>query len=401
MTTPISRRAVLKGIAIGATSPAWIRFAQPASAAAKAAVNPNRDHHLLVVFLRGGNDALRTVGPIGNDALDKLRPSLALRASDAFALGNGYGISRSLPSFSEAWSAGQLAVIQQTGPVVATQSHGAATRMWESGTPDNRYATGWLGRYLDATPAAGPVRAVAFGDNMPLSLVGQDAESLSMQSTATFQFFDRKLRDAGHRHGALAHMASAPAPKGSILEAITHSQRELLGASTSLTDLASATINGVRPSAAQSAAQLFGTNLGTEIAFVSVSGFDTHANERSRHTSSLKLLDKTIRDFTQTAAANGVADRSAVLVVSEFGRRVYENKSGGSDHGHGTFAFLLGPAVRGGLYGPAVDVSQLHDGNLPVHVDVRSIYASVLSQWLRTNPAPVLGGDFATLPLFR
>ncbi|MDP1792673.1 MAG: hypothetical protein Q8K63_00940, partial [Acidimicrobiales bacterium] len=106
----MSRRSVLKGIAIGATSPVWLRFAEPAFAAPNAA--PNATRHLLVVFLRGGNDPLQTVAPMGHVALQQLRPS-GLRDGEMFALGNGYGISRHLPSFFDAWKRGELAVVQQ------------------------------------------------------------------------------------------------------------------------------------------------------------------------------------------------------------------------------------------------------------------------------------------------
>lgn len=400
MSTPISRRSVLKGIALGATAPAWIRFADRAAAAA-AAPAANTSRHLLVVFLRGGNDPLRTVAPIGYDALTKLRPDVALRASETFALGNGYGLNRALPSFFEAWRAGRLAVVQQTGPGRADFSHGTATRKWESGNPDERFATGWLGRYLDATPAAGPVRAVGFGDTLPLTLAGSNADALSMRSLSSFRFYDRTNRDVAARRAALARMTNVAAPAGGALEAMVRSQRELLGGATPLTDLAAKALSGNQPSDAESSAQLFAQNLGTEIGFLNLGGFDTHTDERSRHANALAKLDTAVSEFFDAASALGVADTSAVLVISEFGRRVEENKSGGTDHGYATSVFLLGAGVRGGLYGPNLDVSQLDNGNLPVRVDLRTVYASVLGGWLRTNPSPILGGDFGTLPLFR
>jgi uncharacterized protein (DUF1501 family) len=399
MTQPISRRAVLRGLAIGATAPAWIRFAEPAAAAASAPA-ANTSRRLLVVFLRGGNDALRTVAPIGYDALTKLRPNVGLRATDTVALGNGYGLHRALPSFFEQWRAGQLAIIQQTGPVVADFSHSTASRKVESGNPDDRYASGWLGRYLDTTPAAGPVRAVAFGDSLPLTLVGRNSDALSMPSLSAFRFYDRTYRDVAARRNALARMTNVAAPAGRVLETMVHSQRELLGGAAPLTALAG-TLVGKPPSNAESIVEVFTANLGTEIGFLSAPGFDTHTDERSRQGAALENLDDVISTFWQSAAATGIAANSAVLVVSEFGRRVEENKSGGTDHGYGTTAFLMGPGVRGGMYGPQLDVSQLQDGNLPVRVDIRSVYASVLGGWLRTNPSPILGGDFGALPLFR
>lgn len=402
MTKPISRRAVLRGIAIGATAPTWVRFAEPAAAATtkNAAPVANTSRRLLVVFLRGGNDPLRTVAPIGYDALTKLRPNVGLRAQDTFALGNGYGLNRELPSFFSQWQAGQLAVVQQTGPVIADFSHANATRKVESGSPDERFPSGWLGRYLDTTPAAGPVRAVAFGDAMPLTLAGRNSDALSMPALWNFRFYDRTRSDVAARHAALARMTSGAAAPGSALETMQRSQRDLLQEAAPLTDLA-AGLTDSHQSNAQSAAQLFAANMGTEIVFLTANGFDTHTDERSRHSSASKKLDDIISTFWQTASANGVAGNSAVLVVSEFGRRVEENRSGGTDHGFGTSAFLMGPGVRGGIYGPSLDVSQLQDGNLPVRVDLRSVYASVLGSWLRTNPAPILGGDFGALPLFR
>lgn len=398
MTSPISRRSVLKGIALGATSPVWIRFAEPALAAPNAVANATR--HLLVVFLRGGNDPLRTVAPMGHAALSKLRPNVGLRDGDMFAMGNGYGINKLLPSFHEAWRNGHLAVVQQTGPVNTDFSHGTATRKWESGHPDERFSTGWLGRYLDATPAVGPVRAAAFGDTLPLTLTGENSDALSLRSLAGFGFNDRRYADAQARRNALVRMASTPAPRGSALEMMLRSQRELIDASGPLTTLATTALNG-KPTDAQSVAQLFAAGLGTEVAFLNVGGFDTHTDERRRHAAAIGDLDETVGGFLRAAASRGVADRSAVLVVSEFGRRVYENQSGGTDHGYGTSVFLLGAGVRGGMYGPDLDLSQLDDGNLPVRVDIRSVYASVLGSWLRTNPEPILGGSFGTLPLFR
>ena len=108
-------------------------------------------------------------------------------------------------------------------------------------------------------------------------------------------------------------------------------------------------------------------------------------------------LDETVKNFFATATKLGVVNESLVLVVTEFGRRVVENSSGGTDHGCAVTALALGPGVKGGMYGATPDFGALVDGNLPAPVDFRSVYATVLSKWLRTNPAPILGGTFPVL----
>jgi uncharacterized protein (DUF1501 family) len=399
MNTPISRRSVLRGMAIGATAPVWIRFAEPALAAGGAP--PNAARHLLVIFLRGGNDPLQTVAPMGNAALLKLRPGIGLRDTDMLPMGNGYGINKRAPILMDFWRAGQLAIIQQVGTATADFSHSSAARKWETGNPDDRFGTGWLGRYLDATNGTGAVRAAAFGDSVPLSLIGDHSDSLQLTSIERFAFNDTKLPDAAARHAALTRFASTAAPKGSLLEALARGQQELLVATDPLAKIGGAPIDGRVPTAADNVAQLFAAGLGTEIGFISLASFDTHSNERGRHAAMMAGFNDTIANFFSTATKLGVRDQSVVLVVSEFGRRVYENQSGGTDHGEATTVFALGSPVAGGMYGPDLDVSQLDRGNLPTRIDLRSVYASVLDRWLRTNPAQVLGGTFPTIPIFR
>ncbi|MBA2610099.1 MAG: DUF1501 domain-containing protein [Actinobacteria bacterium] len=386
-------------MAIGATAPVWVRFAEPVLAAGSTPVNAPR--HLLVVFLRGGNDPLQTVAPMGNAALLKLRPNVGLRDGDMSPMGNGYGVNNRLTSFVDFWRAGQLAVVQQVGTLTKDFSHSVATRKWESGNPEDRYNSGWLGRYLDATTGVGSVRAAAFGDSLPLSLMGDRANSLSLTSIERFAFNDVKVPDVDARRVALSRFASAPAPSGSMLEAIARGHQDLLAAHDPLSKIGNATINGRAPTLADNAAQLFAAGLGTEIGFISLAGFDTHSSERGRHASAITKLNDTIKNFFSTASKLGVRDQSVVLVVSEFGRRVYENKSGGTDHGEATSVFALGSPIAGGMYGPDLDLSQLNGGNLPTRIDLRGVYATVLDKWLRTNPAAILGATFPTIPFFR
>jgi uncharacterized protein (DUF1501 family) len=396
MSTPISRRAVLRGLAVGASAPVWLRFGEQFATAATTSYLPEPDHRLLVIFLRGGNDGLEMVAPIGDAKLLKARPNLALKASDVIMLGNGYGMNKQMPTIAALYKAGQAAIIQGVGTEDASFSHSVATRRWETASNNDSFSNGWLGRYLDATPARGVIRAAGFGDDMPLSLVGNNADALSLKSIGDFTFRDATTKDAAARHAALGRFGGAGALTNPLATMIVQEQKELLNAMSPIVNLATQKLDH-DPTQGDNAAQLFAAKVGTEIAMLSVGGFDTHVSERSRQGSALSDLDDTVKNFFATATKLGVVNQSMVLVVTEFGRRVVENSSGGTDHGCAVTALALGPGVKGGMHGATPDFGTLVDGNLPAPVDFRSVYATVLSKWLQTNPAPILGGTFPLL----
>ncbi len=245
----------------------------------------------------------------------------------------------------------------------------------------------------------GPIRAAAFGDSLPLTLTGTANEALALSSLRDFGFADVSLPDVAARHHAVSQYASASAPTGSVLADVMEGQRQMIAASEPIAKLSASSDAGAR-SAADNAAQLFAAGLGTEIAYLMLPSFDTHTNQRDQHGDAIVGLEDVARNFFATANKLGVADSSAMIVFSEFGRRVPENGAHGTDHGHATDVMVMGPGVRGGMFGPSLDLSKLVDGNLPAAVDIRSVYASVLDGWLGTDPEPILGGNFTTLPIF-
>jgi uncharacterized protein (DUF1501 family) len=158
--------------------------------------------------------------------------------------------------------------------------------------------------------------------------------------------------------------------------------------------------NGPFGSQLRLVAQLCSAPLGTTAFHLTLGGFDTHANQKGQQANLLRQLSEGITALLEDAEAHGFGDRLAVLTYSEFGRRAQENASGGTDHGAGSVAFVAGPGVRGGLYGRAVDLGALADGDVPSTVDFRALYASVLQSWLGLKASPVVGST-PPLPLFR
>ncbi|HVE95301.1 MAG TPA: DUF1501 domain-containing protein [Acidimicrobiales bacterium] len=401
----MNRRRFLQAVAATSTTPMWLHFADQAVAApaGEGRVRTRGGGHLLVVFLRGGNDPLNTVVPYLDPTYRRLRPHVALRETEVLPMGNGFGLHSALGTLHERWKAGQLAVVQQVGTAKNDFSHFASTAIWETASPDRRWAEGWLGRYLDATTpnAKGPVRAVALGEIMPTMLTGRGAGGVALESIVDYAFADTEAPDAQLRHGTFGSYSQSPAEAGSSRAAVLKSQREVLSSLDPVTQT-SARNNprGIVPSMGETVAQMFSAGVGTEVGFVALDGFDTHNRLVERHAYVLKELNFVVSSFFSSAAQLGVADRSTVMVVSEFGRRVPQNNSYGTDHGDAGTVLLIGPRVRGGMYGPKLDLSQLKDGNLPVKIDLRRVYASVLEQWMGVNHSPILGGRFSTFPLF-
>ena len=147
--------------------------------------------------------------------------------------------------------------------------------------------------------------------------------------------------------------------------------------------------------------QLIDAKLNARIYFISIAGFDTHGDQRRQHDELLQQLASAFQSFFDTLAEKGHAERVALMTFSEFGRRVQENSSQGTDHGAAAAMLLAGPSVRGGLVGRHPSLTDLDDGDIKYHTDFRQVYATILEDWLQCDSRRVLGGNFERLPLFR
>lgn len=390
----LSRRRFLQGLAAASTVPLWVRLVEPVRAAV-----PSPAAHLLVVFLSGGNDALNTVVPIRDSRYAKMRPRTGLTSAEVLNLNNGFAFNKALAGLHTRWRSGQVAVIQGVGAPLPDFSHFSATAAWDTASPDHRFHTGWLGRFVDTTPErnVGAIRAAAVGDVMPGALAADGEPAVTLRTMDSFEYVDNGAYDAAARHEAFEIFAADSNAAG-MRAAVTAAHRRAISV---LDPIRAVSAQNTEAGAAKTIAQLFAAGLGTEIGFITVGGFDTHSLQRGEHANRLGQLDAVVTNFFAEAGRKGIASKSSVLVVSEFGRRGPENRSDGTDHGHGGVAFLVGPRVAGGMYGVAPDLGALVDGNLTAPVDLRSVYASVLEQVLGTDSTAVLGGRYPTLKLLK
>lgn len=392
----MKRRDFLKAAAAASTFPLWGRLS---AYAGEAGPSGNADRFLLLVFLQGGNDGLNTVVPAGDALYERNRTNLALAPSQVLPLGNGLGLHPSLPYLHQLWNSGQVAIVHGVSNPKPDFSHFRSTEYWNTGSPEQRWRSGWLGRYLDQTEGsrAGPIRAVGVSSELPRVLVGDTAMPLAMESLDSL-VLPAKTSDASARRKALAAFTSGDSGTG-MRSRVVNGQRRAL---TAIDPVAVAARNaGASAPPGAIVAHMFAAGVGTEIGFIRLANFDTHSDQLPAHASLLSDLDAVLKNYFSTAAGLGIADRTTVLVFSEFGRRVPQNSGQGTDHGDAGPAFVVGPRVRGGTYGNAPNLRKLRDGNLRMEVDFRSVYASLAEQVLQVPSEPLLGGSFPRIPLHR
>ncbi|MCS7273086.1 MAG: DUF1501 domain-containing protein [Fimbriimonadales bacterium] len=407
----ISRRQFLKAgftlVAVGLAAPPWL--AQIAYADSQHLKKGNKlpnDRVLVVLQLTGGNDGLNTVVPYRDALYYKARPTLAIPEARVVPLEEPLGLHPALQPLKPLYEQRVLAVVQNVGYPNPNRSHFRSMEIWQTADPDGYSRYGWLGKYLDTLTdtAANPVMAISFTQELPLALHGRKAQVPCFASLADLQVMtndpelERTLQQLSY---AEEHKPDSPAA------VIRHSTRTALEALEQLRER----IRRYQPRAQygndpfaqglQQAAQIIATSPHTRILYVSVNGFDTHAAQASTHERLLSQFANAVSAFYADLQAMGKADKVLLMVFSEFGRRVHENGSLGTDHGAAAPMFLIGGRVRGGLHGDPPDLHNLDSNNdLRMQIDFRRVYATALT-WLGGDPEAILGKEFAPMDLVR
>ncbi|GAC1480831.1 MAG: DUF1501 domain-containing protein [Candidatus Dormibacteria bacterium] len=385
-----------------------------AAAAADSPSSKPSDRILVLVQLAGGNDGLNTVIPYQDGAYHDARPTLR-QDQGVLTLNDQVGLHPNLKALKSNWDAGQLAIVQGVGYPNPNLSHFASMSIWETATVQGGFGDGWLGRYLNYLDQVGEspnhaLEGVSAGSLVPPEMRAK-SPVMALQSLKTFRV------QPVNEHGTQVDVenplvkfysgfrGSAPAPFGALFDTTLS---EALQASHALqaTDAAyqpKATYPAKSPiaSSLKLIAETIVSGLGVRVAHVTLGGFDNHAREKPVHDKLLLDLDQALAAFLQDLRGQGLGDRVLIMTWSEFGRRVNENGSAGTDHGTAAPMFLLGAPVKGGLYGEAPSLTSLTNGNLNFTTDFRSVYASVLQNFLGAPASDLLGGNFELLPLLR
>jgi uncharacterized protein (DUF1501 family) len=380
---------------------------------ARAADVKSNDRILVVVQLLGGNDGLNTVVPYGVDAYARARRVLRLPSNQVHKIDKEIGLHPAMGRMAKLLEDGRMAVVQGVGYPNPDRSHFRSMEIWETARLESgALETGWLGRVIDDRPrtAGSDSPALHVGNRvLPLALRAKRTEVPSLESLEQYRLQvaggagDRRaLRNALDQVARLDRAADDP-----LLGFMRRSTLAAYDSSKRLEQV-------VLPSAGKSKypayglarrleliAQIVKAGFGTRIFYTSLDGFDTHANQLGTHAALLNELSDSISAFHGDLASAGQADRVALLTFSEFGRRVAENASSGTDHGAAAPLFVVGPVLKAGPIGAHPSFDDLDDGDLKHHTDFRRVYAALLESWLGCPSAPVVGPGFPAVDLLR
>lgn len=418
-----SRREFLAGgislLSVAATLPIFLgRTARVLAGPAPGGIKRGSGERVLVVVqLAGGNDGLNTVIPYEMDAYYKLRPQIAIKKGDVLKLEKNVGLPSYATALKELFDAGQMAVVQGVGYPNPNRSHFTSMDIWHSADPAMRDHSGWLGRYFDNCckgddPAPEPIAGVALMKESPLAMAGdkfaclsfEDPQSLSWQGAKGDKLAQEAFRKLNNIDG------DYPKSGGELAQWL---QRASLDALVGADDIRGAGTKRARSGGrrrggggelAQSlefVAKMIAADMPTRVYYVSMGGFDTHSGQTGRHRNLITQLGEAMQDFVETLKDEGVLDRVMILSFSEFGRRVQENASGGTDHGEAAPVFLFGSKVKPGVHQDHPSLDKLRRGDLEFGCDFRRVYSSVLQDWLGMKPEKVLGKAFQPLPLIQ
>jgi len=370
----------------------------------------HNDRVLVILQLGGGNDGLNTVVPYADASYHDARPSLGVTADKVLRLDDHTGLNPALPGIKALYDAGRVAIVQGTGYDNPTYSHFEALHVWEHADPTRRAVDGWLGALLakQLDSQGHPLAGCALGQaSTPSELRATGAVVSVIDSVQSYEVQGGVARQAAapglYRrtpgiYGALFDQALATAESG--IAALKSSASYT--PAVQYTD--GKTVYGSKDSVASSlqlTAQMIVTQPQVKICHVALGGFDTHQDEAARQAALLADLDGAVSAFCKDLDAHGVADRVVLMTWSEFGRRVAENGSGGTDHGSAAPMFVIGAPVKGGLYGEAPSLTDLDNGNLKHTVDFRAVYQAMIRDWLGAEARSVLGQAFPEIPLIR
>ncbi len=414
------REFVQKGltiIAMGATAPSFLTRTALAMGnpfdIAQVTSRPGvpDDNVLVVVQMGGGNDGLNTVIPFGDDAYYRARPRLAVPRNEVIQVTGDLGFHPKMTKFKELMDRGNLAVIHGVGYPNPSRSHFKSMEIWHTADPEGRtLRVGWIGRYFDSKcpVCEQPTVGLNVGPAMPLAMRSESGQGVTLETSDAFQWMPTLDGIGAREEMEIFKMLNAPASnEAGTIDFLRHTAMNAVLSSERVRDAVRQYKGGIEypntrfASNMKLIAQMIAGKLPTKVYFASLGGFDTHAGQQGVHDRLLEELSGGVEAFTRDLEAQGNADRVLVIAFSEFGRRVAENGSGGTDHGTAAPMFVFGKRVKSGFHGRQPSLTDLQDADLKHNTDFRSVYATVLDKWLGAEPAKILGSDFERLPFLQ
>ncbi len=396
----------LAGLGMSAALPALLQntsFAMAAEALqSDAEQHPNRI--LVVVELTGGNDGLNTIVPYGHDEYYRARPTLGIRKGQVLKVNDEFGLDPQLLGLHRLFMDGKIATIHGCGYENSTQSHFKSMEFWHTGRPWAREFYGWAGRTADAMQSE-PVDSIIVNLGTSQSL----AVKSRIHAPIVFQDPNRFTRNGlnSSEKELVGTMNEAENSANSSLAFLRGASKAATASSARIKRACQeyqTTMNyggGNLSSDLRNIAALIAGGFQTKIYYANLGGWDTHSDQNAGRGNPVQNLDDSLSGFLEDLKRMGRVDDVAIMVFSEFGRRVQENASGGTDHGTAGPMFIMGEKVKGGFYGEHPSLTDLDNGNLKVTTDFRRVYATMIKEWLGFDDTEtILNGDYETFKAF-
>ena len=361
---------------------------------------------LVVLQLSGGNDVLNTVVPYGDGLYYDFRPTTGITEDNVIPLDGRFGLHPAMGRIKDLWDQGNVAVVNGIGYPKPDRSHFRSMDIWHTAEPEKLIAEGWLGRVIrEFDPDKQNVcTGVSFGTGMPRAMYLSGTPAMSVSQLEGYGLLTtlsgEKQRRALNAFTRM-YMPEEFEEQNMMLEHIGQTGIDAMTGA----DLLKAAPLGYQSNveyapdplsqSLRGIAQVHLAGLGTRVFYTQIGGFDVHGNEVNMQSKLWDNVSRSVGDFFDDLKEHDAADEVVMLVFTEFGRRVKDNGNG-TDHGSGGGAFLIGERVNGGFYSdyPSLAPSEQLNGDLHFNNDFRSLYSSVLDQWLGINPAPIVNGKF-------
>lgn len=381
---------------IGSLATASVMLPKFLQAFEKKNMVPPGNKVVVVIQFSGGNDGLNTVIPISNDIYYKSRPKLGITKEKALGLNGDVGLNPALEAFKGLYDDGSLAILNSVGYPNPDRSHFRSMDIWHSASASNEYLyTGWLGRYLDAQCKGcdKPTQALEIDDILSLALKGNEKNGLA--------FTDPRRLYSSSNERFYKEINASHQPTSESVDYLYKTMSETLSSADYIFKQSKLKpSSGIYPNTdlgknLKTISSLILSDINTKVYYVSLGSFDTHVNQEAQQKRLFTELNDAVKAFITDLKKNNRFDDVLMMTFSEFGRRVSQNASNGTDHGTANNMFFIsGGLKQKGVLNDMPDLSDLNDGDLKHKVDFKNVYATVLNKWLGSDDKTILGKQY-------
>jgi len=355
---------------------------------------------VVIIQLKGGNDGLNTVVPFNNDIYYQNRNNISINKNELLRISDEIGLHKSLQPLKNLYDKGFVSILNNVGYPNPNLSHFRSTDIWQTASDSNEYLqNGWIGRYLDYTKAA-PFKAIEVDESLSLMLKGKTQNGLAvtdakyLYNSIKQPYFNTVINhynDAHLNEHNLGYLYNTMIDAKSSSKYIYEKTKTQISKQEYPKNLFGKQLKTI--------GEFINSGLETQVYYAGLSGFDTHANQPNTQERLLQLYAESMEVFVEDLQKNNQFDDVIILTFSEFGRRVKQNESNGTDHGTSNNVFVIGKNLKqNGLYNSMPDLSNLDaNGNLKHEIDFREIYATILDKWLQVDDTAILNKSFSKL----